>query len=126
MDPNLFIDEIQQKLPVQRKTLIDKIDPLVKCYFYINLENFYSEGHLVTIIIYSPDISLNELVENIIVNIYSDTRYSGRKMPPPISCILDIWLASMTVVKDRQLERLAAVKEELMAKVWNPTRLKLI
>lgn len=119
MDPNLFIDEIHQKLPALRKMLIEKISPLVKCYFYINLENFYSDGHIVTLIIYSPDILVSELAENIIVNIYSDTRYSGQKMPKNILEIVDNWLDCISIVKDRQIQRTHIIKEELIKKTWH-------
>lgn len=120
MDPNLFIDEIHQKLPALRKMLIEKISPLVKCYFYINLENFYSDGHIVTLIIYSPDILVSELAENIIVNIYSDARYSGQKMPPNILQIFNNWIDSISVVKDRQIQRTGLIKEELVKRTWYP------
>jgi hypothetical protein len=105
---NSFIQELQDKVPNLQEMLSTKENP-ISCYFYINIQ---SDIWYITLNIFE---NFNNTYK---IRIYPDTHLElFSPLPKAIHIVVNTWLESLNIVKERQPQRGLIVKDELITNV---------
>jgi len=120
MDFDLSIADLPFQISGLKKMLFSEAKRDIQCYIYVNTENIGTELHIATIVLF--DYIALEKLHTYRLRLYANLTCKAIDDSPPnnVMRIMMEWLYSISLSRQRQLQRNELLKSELLDTVWHP------